>query len=82
MLRLKCLKHGHVGKGHTLNGNSNGKNNGKGATIKSLTRSIAVMSTNIDKFSLPEDDDDEDESSYDEKGTSNRSNATLTRQIK
>jgi hypothetical protein len=74
------LKHGHVGKGHTGNGNSNGKNNGKEATIKSLTRSIAALSTKIDKFSLSEDDDDE--SSDDEEGTSNRSNAVLTRQRK
>jgi hypothetical protein len=82
MLRLKQLKRGHVGKGHTGNGNNNGNNNGKGATLKSLTHSIAVLSTNIDKFSLPEDDDDEDESSDDEEGKSNRSNADLTRQRK
>jgi hypothetical protein len=83
-LRLKCLKRGHVGKGHTGNGNGNGKNIGKGATIKSLTRSIAALSTNIDKFSLPEydDDDDEDESSDEEEGTSIRSNTALTRQSK
>jgi hypothetical protein len=31
---------------------------------------------------LPEDNQDEDESSYEEEGTSNRSNAALTRQIK
>jgi hypothetical protein len=64
-LRLKRLKRGHVEKGHTGNGNSNGKNNGKGATIKSLTRSIVALSTKIDKFSVPDDDDDEDESSDD-----------------
>jgi hypothetical protein len=51
-LRLKRLKRGHVGKIHTGAGNNNGKNNGKGATIKSLTRSIAALSTKIDKFSL------------------------------
>jgi hypothetical protein len=79
-LRLKRLKRGHVGKGHT--GNGNGKNSGKGATIKSLIRSIAALSTNIDKFSLPEDDDDEDESSDEEQGTSIRSNTALTRQSK
>jgi hypothetical protein len=28
-LRLKRLKHGHVGKSHTGAGNNNGKNNGK-----------------------------------------------------
>jgi hypothetical protein len=82
-LRLKrikrCSKRGHIGKGHT--GNGNGKNSGKGATIKSLTRSIAALSTKIDKFILPEDDDD-DESSDEEEGTSNRSNAALTRQSK
>jgi hypothetical protein len=77
---LKRLKLGHVGKSHTGTGNNNGKNNGKGATIKSLTRSIEALSTKIDKFSLPYDDDDyEDESSYEEEGTSNRSNAALTR---
>jgi hypothetical protein len=80
-LRLKRLKRGNVGKIHTVTGNNNGKNNGKGATIKSLTRSIAAMSTKIDKFSLP-DDDDEDESSDEEEGTSNSSNAALTRQNK
>jgi hypothetical protein len=57
-LRLKCLKHGHVGKGRTVN--DNGNNSEKGATIKSLTRSIAALSTKIDKFSLPDDDDEED----------------------
>jgi hypothetical protein len=62
MLRLKRLNRGHVGKSHTRDGNKNGTKNGKGATIKSLTRSIAALSTKIDKFSLP--DDDEDESSY------------------
>jgi hypothetical protein len=81
MLRLKRLKRGHVGKIHTVTGNNNGKNNGKWATLKSLTRSIAALSTKIDKFSLPDDDDD-DESSDEEEGTSNRSNAALTRQTK
>jgi hypothetical protein len=79
---LKRIKRGYVGKSHTGAGNNNGKNNGKGATIKSLTRSIAALSTKIDKFSLPDDDEDEDESSDEEEGTSNRSNAALTRQIK
>jgi hypothetical protein len=60
-LRLKRLKRGHVGKSHAGAGNNNGKNNGKCATIKSLTRSIATLSTNIDKFSLPDNDEDEDE---------------------
>jgi hypothetical protein len=81
-IRIKRLKRGHVGKVHTGSGNRNGKNNWKGATIKSLTRSIAALSTTIDKFSLPEDDDDEDESSDEEEGTSNRSNVALTRQSK
>jgi hypothetical protein len=84
-LMLKRLKRGHVGQIHTGAGNNNGKNNGKGATIKSLTRSIAALSTKIDKFSLPDDDDDdddEDESSDEEEGTSNRSNAALTQQNK
>jgi hypothetical protein len=65
-LRLNRLKRGHVGKSHTGTGNNNGKNSGKGATIKSLTRSITALSTKIDKFSLPEDDDEEDESSDEE----------------
>jgi hypothetical protein len=65
-LRLKPLKRGHVGKSHTGAGNNNGKKNGKGATIKSLTRSIAALSTKIDKFSLPDDDEDEYESSNEE----------------
>jgi hypothetical protein len=81
-LRLKRLKRDNVGKGHTGNGNSNIKNNGKGELIKSLTRSIVPLSTQIDKFSLPEDDDDEDESSDDEEGASNSSNASLARQSK
>jgi hypothetical protein len=81
-LRLKHLNRGHVRKSHTGTGNNNGKNNGKGETIKSLTRSIAALSTKIDKFSLSEDNDDEDESSDEEEGTSNRSNAALTLQRK
>jgi hypothetical protein len=64
MPMLKRLKRGHVGTSHTGAGNNNGKNNGKGATIKSLTRSIAALSTKIDKFSLP--DDNEDDSSDEE----------------
>jgi hypothetical protein len=60
-LRLKHLKRGHVEKSHTGGGNNNGKNNGKAASIKSLTRSIAALSTNIDKLSSPEDNEDEDE---------------------
>jgi hypothetical protein len=79
MLRHKRLKRGHIGKSHIGTGNNNGKNNGKGAKIKSLTRSIATLSTKIDSFSLP---DDEDESSDEEEETSNRSNAVLTRQNK
>jgi hypothetical protein len=82
ILRLKRLKRGHVGKSHTGAGNKNGKNNGKAVTSKSLTRSIAALSTKIHKFSLPDDNEDEDESSYEEEGTSNRSNAALTRQSK
>jgi hypothetical protein len=81
-LRLKRLNPVHVVKIHTGAGNNNGKKNGKGVTIKSLTRSIAALSTNIDKFSFPDDNEDEDESSDEEEGTSNRSNAALTRQSK
>jgi hypothetical protein len=51
--RLNRLKRGHVGKGHTGNGNDNGKNTGKGATIKSLTRSILALSTKTDKPYAP-----------------------------
>jgi hypothetical protein len=85
---MKLINSGHVGKSHTENGNDNGKNSEKGATIKSLTHSIAALSTKIDKFSLPDDDDDddddedEDEYSYEEEGTSNSSNAALTLQSK
>jgi hypothetical protein len=85
ILRLKHLKRGHVRKGHTGNGNDNGnvKNSGKGATLKSLTHSIAALSTKIDKFSLPHDDcDDDDEYSDEKEGTSNLSDAALTRQRK
>jgi hypothetical protein len=74
-LRLKRPKRGHVGNGH----GGNGKGNGKGPTFKSLTHSIAALATKSDKFNLPDDDD---ESSEEEEGTSNRSNADLTRQIK
>jgi hypothetical protein len=81
-LRRKRLKRGHVGKSHTVAGNNNGKKNGKAVTIKSLTRSIAALITKIDKFSLPDDNEDEDESSDEEEGTSNCSNAALTRQSK
>jgi hypothetical protein len=81
-LRLKRLKRGHVGNSHTGNGNNNCNNNGKGATIKYLTRSIAALSTKIDKFSLPDNCDDEDESLDEEEGTSNRSNSALNRQSK
>jgi hypothetical protein len=63
MLRLKRLKRGHVGKGHGGNGHGTGRRSGKGAMIKSLTRSIAALTTKIDKFSMPDDDEDEDESS-------------------
>jgi hypothetical protein len=61
-LRLKRLKLSHVVKGHTGNGNGNGngKNSEKGPTIKYLTRSIAELTTKIDKSSLSDDEDDED----------------------
>jgi hypothetical protein len=81
-LRLKRLKRGHVGKSHAGAGNNNGKANGKAVTIKSLTRSIEALSTKIDKFSLPDDNQDGDESSDEEEGTSKRSNAALNRQSK
>jgi hypothetical protein len=81
-LRLKRPKSGHVGKSHTGAGNNNVKNNGKSVTIKSLTCSIAALSTKIDKFCLPDDNEDEDEYSDEEEGTSNRSNAAFTRQSK
>jgi hypothetical protein len=81
-LRRKRLKRFHVGKSHTGDGNNNGNGNWKAATIKSLTRSVAALSTKIDNFSLPDDNEDEDKSSYEEEGTSNRSNAALTLQSK
>jgi hypothetical protein len=58
-LRLKRLERGHVGKGRIGNGNGTRNNSGKGPTIKSLTRSIAALTTKIDKFNLPDDDDDD-----------------------
>jgi hypothetical protein len=58
-LRIKRLERGHFGKCHTGNDNDNGKNSGKGSAIKSLTLSIAALTTKIYKFSLPDDDDDE-----------------------
>jgi hypothetical protein len=81
-LRLKRLKRGNVGKSHTGAGNNNDKNNGKAVTIKSLTRSIAALSTKIDKFSFPDDNEDEDESSDEEEVTYNRSNDALNLQSK
>jgi hypothetical protein len=65
-IRLKRLKRGHIGKIYTGNGNVNGKSSGKGATIKSIARSIAALITKIDKLSLPDNNDDEDESSDEE----------------
>jgi hypothetical protein len=79
-LCIKRLKNGHVGNGHGGNDNGTGKGNGRGPTLKSLTRSIAALATKFDKFSLPDDHDDK--SSEEEEGTSNRSNASLTRQRK
>jgi hypothetical protein len=76
-LRFKRLNIGHVGNGHGVNGNGNGKDNGKGPTFKSLTRSIAALANKFDNFNLPDDDY---ESSEEEQGTSNHSNASLTRQ--
>jgi hypothetical protein len=84
-LMIKRHKRGRVGKGHSGSGNGNGKINGKGPTIKSLTLSIVALTTKIDKFSLPDDDDgddDDDEYSEEEEGTSNRSNVDLTLQSK
>jgi hypothetical protein len=82
MLMLTRLNLGHVGNSHTGTGNNNGKKNWKGATIKSLTRSIEALSTKIDKFSLPDDGDDEDESADEEEGASSLSNADLNQQNK
>jgi hypothetical protein len=80
--RLNRLKRGHVGKFHTGNGNGNRKNSGKGPTLKYLTRSIAALTTDIDKFGFTDYDEEEDESSEEEEGNSNLSNASLTRQSK
>jgi hypothetical protein len=77
-LRINRIKRGHIGKSHTGAGNNNGKNYGKGETIKSLTRYVAALITKVDKFSLPDDNEDKYESSDEEEGTSNRSNAALT----
>jgi hypothetical protein len=70
-LCLKQLKHRHFGNGHGGNGNGTGKRNRNGPTI--------VMATKFDIFILPDDDD---ESSVEAEGTSNRSNYDLTRQSK
>jgi hypothetical protein len=77
-LSLKRLKRGHVGKTILEMEMEMGENSGKGPTIKSLTCSIAAMTNKIDKLILS----DEDEYSKKEEGTSNCSNAALTRQIK
>jgi hypothetical protein len=64
-LRLKHLKHVNVGNGQSGGGNNNGKGGGKGpqaATIKSMARSIAALGANFDKFNIPNEDDDEDDS--------------------
>jgi hypothetical protein len=66
MLRLKRLESGHVGNDHGRNRNGNEKKNGKEPMIKSLTRSIAALTTKIDKFSFNADGDDKDESSEEE----------------
>jgi hypothetical protein len=58
-LRLKQLKHVHVGNDHGGGGNGNGKGNDKCPTLKSLNRSIAALPTKFDKFNLPNDYDDE-----------------------
>jgi hypothetical protein len=62
MLRLKNLKCCHVGKGHTGNGN----NSGKVYTLKSLTHSIAALTSNIDRSSLADDDDNDDDNDDDD----------------
>jgi hypothetical protein len=79
-LHIKHLKRGNVGNVHGGNGNLTGKGNGKGPTVKSLTRFIAALATKFERINLPDDDDAE--SSEEEEGTSNRSNADLTRQSK
>jgi hypothetical protein len=61
MLKLKRLGRCYVGKGPSGNDNGTGKNSRKGPTIKSLTRSIVALTTNIDKLSIPDDDYDGDE---------------------
>jgi hypothetical protein len=61
MMHLKRLKCGHVGNDYGGNGNGTGKDNGKGPTIKSITRSIVVLATKFDKFSLPDDDESSEE---------------------
>jgi hypothetical protein len=80
-LRLKRLKRGHVGNSQGGGGTDNAKGNGKGPTLKSLNRSIATLATKFDKFTLP-NDDDEDESLEEDEGYSNLSDADLNRQSK
>jgi hypothetical protein len=46
-MRIKRLTRGPVGKGHGGNVNGTGRSNGKGPTVKSLTHSIAALTTNI-----------------------------------
>jgi hypothetical protein len=79
-LCLKRLKRRHVGNGHGGNNNGTGKGDGKGPTLKSLTCSITELATKFDKCILP--DVDYDESAEEDEGTSNRSNAAMTRQHK
>jgi hypothetical protein len=49
------------------------------ASIKSLIRTVAALTTKFDNFNIPDDDD---ESSDKEEASPNRSNSALTRQNK
>jgi hypothetical protein len=62
-LYLKRLKLGHVvnGQGGGGVGNDCGKGNDKGPTLKYLNRIIVALGAKFDKFTLPHDDDDQDE---------------------
>jgi hypothetical protein len=75
-LRLKRLKSCHVSNCQGGGGNGSGKGNYKCPTLKSLNLSIAELATKFDKFTLP-NYYNEDESSEEEEGSSNRSNVAL-----
>jgi hypothetical protein len=65
-LHLKRLKRGHVENGQGVDENKTVKGSGKSpqaATLKSMARSIAALGAKFDKFNIPNEDDDEEDSS-------------------